>query len=106
MTLTMVGVTLWSCADGNQSAGMAVAATVATVAAMNVLNVLTALMPPNRLAAALASSLWVLVFMPGWDWLSGQYEWPLSWLVALGFAAAFAVLRYAMTRNGPARPPW
>ena len=105
MTVVMVGVTLWSCSDGGQSAGVAAAATVATVAAVKVLDLITAMMPPTRLTAALSSGLWVLLFMPGWDWLSGQYEWPLSWGLALGLAVVLSVIRYLMMRNGPFRRP-
>lgn len=105
MTLVIVAVTIWSCADGRQSPTMMVIASVASVAAVNVLALLAAALPPTRLVSALTSGLWVLLFLPAWDWLAGQYAFPDSLYTALAFAGAFVLIRWLM-RSGPSRPPW
>jgi hypothetical protein len=105
MTLVIVGVTLWSCADGNQGAAMMVLASVASVAAVNVLALIGTLLPRTRLSTAVNSALWVLLFMPAWDWLAGQFDYPGSIYTALAFAGGFGLVRF-FTLSGPSRPPW
>jgi hypothetical protein len=106
MVVTVVVVTIWSAVDGGHGLPMMVVASVGAIALMNVLAILFSLLPPTRLAAAVSSGIWVAVFMPAWDWLSGQFTYPGSLWSALGYGAGFGLLRWVMMPGGPSRPPW
>lgn len=106
MSLVMVGVTVWSCFDGKRGAGMMAVASIAAIAAMNALALAAAALPQTRLYIALFSALWVIIYMPAWDWLGGRFIYPQSLWSAVGFGAAFGLIRFAMARRGPSRPPW
>jgi predicted neutral ceramidase superfamily lipid hydrolase len=105
MIAVMVAVTLWSCVDGEQSPAMMAVAAVGTVAAMMVLGLLESALPRTRLMNAVFAGAWVLLFMPAWDWLEHAFSFPGSFLVALVYAAALGLFRYATSPRGPARPP-
>ncbi|HYG60517.1 MAG TPA: hypothetical protein VD902_20790, partial [Symbiobacteriaceae bacterium] len=104
MTLVMVGVTIWSGMDGGQSPWMIAAACIGVVAAMNVLALLAALLPQTRIITALFSALWILVFMPAWDWLANRFIYPESLWSALLFSSGFGLVRLFLMPGKSARP--
>lgn len=105
MVVAMVGVTIWSCVDGGRGWPVILAASVGTVSAMMVLGIIASYLPATRLITALFSGLWILLFMPAWDWLEGRFTLPDSIYTALLFGAGFAILRYVISGGGSARPP-
>lgn len=102
--LAMIAVTVWSCFDGRRGAAVMLAAIVATIAAMNVVSLLFATFRPTRMVHAVWSGTLVTLFMPAWDWLSAKFLYPESFLAALGFGAAFGLIRWTLMR-GSSRPP-
>jgi|GEM_PF-3346151 len=103
--LVMLGVTVWSCVDGGQSFAMIVTATAGVLAFVMILSHVAASVPQTRFWVGLLSGTWVAVLMPVWDWLAGQFTYPLSVWSALGFGVGFGIFRFAITPGGPARPP-
>ncbi|HYF90816.1 MAG TPA: hypothetical protein VD969_01080 [Symbiobacteriaceae bacterium] len=105
MALTMIGVSVWSCLDGQRSVPMMLVATVGTYALMQVLALLFGLLRPTRLVQAIFSGTMVTLFMPAWDWLSLRWAYPESVWAALGLGAFFGVIRWTFTPRGSSRPP-
>src|SRR4051812_5853791 len=97
MVAVMAAVTLWSAAQGGQGPVVMAASAVGAVAAMMVLETGAAALPPTRLLSAAFAGAWILVFMPAWDWLAGQFLYPESLWTALLFAVGFAGFRYLIT---------
>ena len=103
--LTWVGVSIWSCLDGQRTGTMMLVAAVGSVALVNIIGTLFSLLRPTRLVQALFSGTLVMAFMPAWDWLAMRWLFPQSLWTALGFGAVFGVIRFTFGPRPPARPP-
>ena len=106
MLLIMVAVTMWSAHDGGRSPELTVAASIAVVAAVKVLSILTAMLPASRWVNALSSAVWVVVFMPTWDWLANRFVYPDTLWTAVVFGSGYGLVRLAFMPGKSARPPF
>jgi hypothetical protein len=105
MVFVMVLVTVWSAAEGGHGPLMMGVAAVATIAAMMLFSILHVMAPQHRLVEALFGSVWILLFTPAWDWLSGTFAYPESITSALLFAGALSLVHFFISRRGSDRPP-
>ncbi|MDF2626677.1 MAG: hypothetical protein K0R39_508 [Symbiobacteriaceae bacterium] len=105
MALTWVGVSIWSCFDGQRTGTMMLVAAIGSVALVQMIATLFSLLRPTRLVQALFSGTMVMAFMPAWDWLAMRWLYPESLWTALGFGAAFGFIRFTFGPRPPARPP-
>lgn len=106
MLALMVVLTLWNCVDGGQSVPVMLFASLAVVATVMALRQIAGALPNSRLTHAILSAVWIMAFLPGWDWLAGRYVHPDSLRMASWFGSSYGVIRYFFMRGESARPPF